>query len=66
VSDTPHYGPFSTWNAFREIDPGRRIDVVFVSDGVRVLRHGILTDRWDGRFLSDHLPVLATVQPCAR
>jgi endonuclease/exonuclease/phosphatase family metal-dependent hydrolase len=66
VSDTPHYGPLSTWNAFKDIEPDRRIDFVFVSDGVRVRRHGILSDRWDGRFLSDHLPVLAEVQPCAR
>jgi endonuclease/exonuclease/phosphatase family metal-dependent hydrolase len=66
VSDTPHYGPLSTWTAFTEIDPDRRIDFVFVSDGVRVRRHGILTDRWDRRFLSDHLPVLAAVEPCAR
>jgi len=66
VSDTPHYGPLSTWNAFKEIEADRRIDFVFVSDGVRVLRHGVLSDRWDGRFLSDHLPVLADVQPCSR
>jgi endonuclease/exonuclease/phosphatase family metal-dependent hydrolase len=66
VSDTPHYGPLSTWNAFKDIEPDRRIDFVFVSDGVRVRRHGILSDRWDGRFLSDHLPVLAEVQPCSR
>lgn len=65
ASSTPHYGPMSTWNAFREIEDGKRIDFVFVSEGVQVLRHGILTDRWDGRFLSDHLPVLATVVPCA-
>jgi endonuclease/exonuclease/phosphatase family metal-dependent hydrolase len=66
LSDTPHYGPVSTWNGFSEIEPERRIDFIFVSDGVRVLRHGILSDRWDGRFLSDHLPVLAAVQPCGR
>ncbi len=64
ISETPHHGPPSTWNAFTEIEPDRRIDFVFVSDGVRVLRHGILSDRWDGRFLSDHLPVVASVRPC--
>lgn len=65
VTVTPHFGPLSTWNAFKEIEPDRRIDFVFVSDGVRVLRHGILSDRWDGRFLSDHLPVVAALIPCA-
>ncbi|MBL0938947.1 MAG: endonuclease/exonuclease/phosphatase family protein [Gemmatimonadaceae bacterium] len=66
ASATKHYGPLSTWNAFKEIEDGQRIDFVFVADGVQVLRHGILSDRWDGRFLSDHLPVLASVVPCAR
>jgi endonuclease/exonuclease/phosphatase family metal-dependent hydrolase len=56
-----HYGPTSTWTAFRAIEPGRRIDYVLVSSPVRVLAHGIITDSWDGRFPSDHLPVLAAV-----
>ncbi|MFN2567161.1 MAG: endonuclease/exonuclease/phosphatase family protein [Gemmatimonadaceae bacterium] len=58
-----HYGPTSTWTAFRAIEPGRRIDYVLVSLQVRVLKHGILPDSWDGRFPSDHLPVLAAVEP---
>ncbi len=57
-----HYGPTSTWTGFEAIDPGRRIDYVLVSPGVEVLAHGILSDHWDGRFPSDHLPVLATVR----
>ncbi len=59
-----HYGPTSSWTAFKAIEPGRRIDYVMVSPGVTVLSHGILPDSWDGRFPSDHLPVLATVEPC--
>jgi endonuclease/exonuclease/phosphatase family metal-dependent hydrolase len=58
-----HYGPTSTWTAFRAIEPGRRIDYVLVSPQVRVLKHAILPDSWDGRFPSDHLPVLAVVEP---
>lgn len=57
----PHYGPESTWNAFREVVPERRIDYVFVTDHFTVRRHAALTDRVNGRFLSDHLPVLAEV-----
>lgn len=57
-----HYGPTSTWTAFRAIEPGRRIDYVLVSPQVRVLKHAILPDSWDGRFASDHLPVLAAVE----
>ncbi|MDQ3948838.1 MAG: endonuclease/exonuclease/phosphatase family protein, partial [Gemmatimonadota bacterium] len=58
-----HYGPTSTWTAFRAIEPGRRIDYVLVSAQVRVLKHAILPDSWDGRFPSDHLLVLASVEP---
>ena len=60
-----HYGPTSTWTAFRAIEPGRRIDYVLVSPGVVVWKHAILPDSWDGRFPSDHLPVLAALDtPC--
>ncbi len=62
VSILPHHGPTATWNGFEEISPGQRIDFIFVNDGVRVLRHGILSEiTEDGRFPSDHLPVLAEV-----
>jgi endonuclease/exonuclease/phosphatase family metal-dependent hydrolase len=66
VSRTGHYGPTSSWTAFRAIEPGRRIDYVLVSAPVSVLSHGILPDSWDGRFPSDHLPVLASLVPSCR
>ena len=56
-----HYGPTSTWNAFTAIEPGRRIDYVLASPELPVLAHAILPDSWDGRFPSDHLPVIAVV-----
>lgn len=63
VSLDPPYGPSSTWNGFRAIEPGRRIDFVFVGDRVRVLEHAILAETLDGvHFPSDHLPVLAEVE----
>lgn len=61
VSEHPHHGPASTWNDFEAVVPGHRIDYVFVDERFRVLRHGILSDSWDGRFPSDHLPVLAEI-----
>jgi endonuclease/exonuclease/phosphatase family metal-dependent hydrolase len=61
VSRAGHYGPTSTWTEFRAIEPGRRIDYVLVSPTVAVQTHGILPDSWDGRFPSDHLPVLASL-----
>lgn len=59
-----HYGPLSSWTAFKAIEPGRRIDYVLVSPTVTVVSHAILSDSWDGRFPSDHLPVLAALAPC--
>lgn len=61
VSKTGHFGGNSTFSAFKELEPGRRIDYVFVGDAVQVLEHGILSDRWDGLWASDHLPVLAEI-----
>ena len=55
-------GPDSTWNGFRSIVPNRRIDFVFVTDSVSVLQHRIVDDQRNGRFLSDHLPVLTEVE----
>ena len=64
VSRSGNYGPTSSWTAFRAIEPGRRIDYILVSAPVAVLSHGILPDSWNGRFPSDHLPVLASLTTC--
>ena len=58
VASQGHEGPESTWNGFKEIVPQRRIDFVFVRRPEIVRRHRILDDRRDGRFPSDHLPVV--------
>ena len=61
LSQHGHYGPTSTFNEFKALVPKRKIDYVFVKGNIRVLQHGALSDTWDGRFPSDHLPVLAEV-----
>ena len=66
VSRTGHYGPTASWNAFKAIEPNRRIDYVLVSEPVVVDAHAILPDMWDGRFPSDHLPVMAVVSGLCR
>ncbi len=66
VSRTGHYGPTSSWNAFNAIEPNRRIDYILVSSPVIVEGHAILPDTWNGRFPSDHLPVMATVSGLCR
>lgn len=57
-----HFGGDSTFNAFKELQPGRTIDYIFVREGIRILEHGVLSDRWSGLWASDHLPVLAEIQ----
>ncbi len=61
LSKNGHFGGTSTFNAFKEMQPGRKIDYVFVTGGVQVFEHGVLADNWDGLWASDHLPVLAEV-----
>lgn len=61
VSQNGHFGGNSTFNEFKELIPGMKIDYIFVGDGTMVWEHGILSDRWDGLWASDHLPVLAEI-----
>ncbi len=59
ASRNGHFGGTSTFNAFNEMQPGMKIDYIFVTPGVDVLEHGVLADNWDGLWASDHLPVVA-------
>jgi hexosaminidase len=62
LSETEHQGPTATFTNWVELrDPETRIDFIFVKEPIRVLRHMILDDRYDGRFPSDHLPVVADI-----
>jgi endonuclease/exonuclease/phosphatase family metal-dependent hydrolase len=59
---TPHYGPTGTFNAFKGKETSDEpIDYIFVKGKVRVLRHGTISESWQGRFSSDHFPVFATL-----
>ena len=59
--ETP-LGPEGTFGTFTaEGEPGGRIDYVFVSNGVDVVRAGTLSPHWNGRHASDHFPVMADV-----
>ena len=68
VAETPAAGSHATWNAFGTATDDRRIDYVFVSEGVRVLEAATL-DRTIGdvlgtenpRLPSDHHAVTATL-----
>lgn len=63
-SKSPHHGPLGSFSGSFKL-PGvgdNRIDFVFIRNNVSVLKHAILSDSWDGRLPSDHLPVLAEVR----
>ncbi|WP_254506766.1 endonuclease/exonuclease/phosphatase family protein [Anatilimnocola floriformis] len=51
-------GPDSTWNGFKKIVPGSRIDYLFATRQWDIEKLSTLTDQRDGRFPSDHLPIV--------
>lgn len=57
------YGPAWSFHDFGKIPYEKRelIDYVFVRNGLKVLRYGVLAETENNAFLSDHAPVLATV-----
>jgi endonuclease/exonuclease/phosphatase family metal-dependent hydrolase len=58
---TFRHGPATTRTDFHELDPGRKIDHVFVPTDCSVTGYAALTDRDETRYPSDHLPVVADV-----
>jgi endonuclease/exonuclease/phosphatase family metal-dependent hydrolase len=62
ASSTASHGPETTMTDFRALVPDKKIDYVMVSAGADVHLHGVVSAMVDnGRFPSDHLPVLARV-----
>lgn len=60
VTEMAPYGPVGTFNSFDFNAPMKnRIDYIFVSDNIRVLKYGVLTDSKSQRYPSDHQPVVA-------
>ncbi len=57
------FGPEGTFNGYNFAAPvTRRIDYIFVSDEVKVKKYAVLSDSWDLKYPSDHLPVLVEVE----
>lgn len=61
VSQNGHFGGDSTFNEFKELIPAMKIDYIFVGEKTGVSEHGVFSDRWNGLWASDHLPVLAEI-----
>ncbi len=62
LSATPPFGPAGTFNGFDILRADAApIDHILVSEDVRVVRHGVLTQHDAGRLPSDHYPVMADI-----
>ncbi|AXE18529.1 endonuclease [Runella rosea] len=62
VSAMAPYGPEGTFNSFKFDAPMKnRIDYIFASKQISVLKYGVLTDAKEQRYPSDHQPVVAKV-----
>ncbi len=60
AAETPHHGPLTTRTEFDALVPDRKIDHVLASPDVPVTSHAIAADTTaDGRYPSDHLPIVA-------
>lgn len=56
-------GPSGTFNGFKFNEPVTKlIDYIFVSKDITVLKYAVLNDSHEGRYPSDHLPVLALLK----
>lgn len=57
-----HYGSNITFNDFgRSLVEGNKIDYIFVKNAVEVFQHGVISETFQGRYPSDHMPVVADV-----
>jgi endonuclease/exonuclease/phosphatase family metal-dependent hydrolase len=63
VTKQAPYGPEGTFNSFKFDAPmDKRIDYIFVSKNVDVLKYGVLTDAKEQRYPSDHQPVVTKIE----
>lgn len=63
VTKEAPYGPVGTFNGFKFTAPfNSRIDYVFVSPSIEVLKYGVLTDSKDQKYPSDHAPVVTKLK----
>jgi endonuclease/exonuclease/phosphatase family metal-dependent hydrolase len=62
ISVQPPYGTEGTFNALNLNSPMKgRIDYIWVTEGVKVNKYGVLNELPYARFPSDHFPVMINV-----
>jgi endonuclease/exonuclease/phosphatase family metal-dependent hydrolase len=62
VSQSISLGPDWTFQGFSSKVDKRKLDYIFVSDGINVFRHEHILNPAFGEYPSDHLPVFAEIQ----
>lgn len=62
ISENGNYGMDVSFNDFSEkLEPGNKIDFIFVSSNFKVWQHAILGEKMNGKYPSDHMPVVADI-----
>jgi endonuclease/exonuclease/phosphatase family metal-dependent hydrolase len=61
LSQAAPYGSDYSFNGFEDRVGEGIIDFIFVPANVKVIRHGVISERWNGRYPSDHFPVMAEI-----
>ena len=57
------FGNEGTFNGYHwDETPARRIDFIFVSEGISVKKYAVLTDSKEKRYASDHFPVMVILK----
>jgi endonuclease/exonuclease/phosphatase family metal-dependent hydrolase len=57
-----HSGPKGTVSDFKTlVIPERKIDYIFVKNNVNVCNHSVISTKWNGKFPSDHLPIVVQI-----
>jgi endonuclease/exonuclease/phosphatase family metal-dependent hydrolase len=56
-------GPDGTFNGFDPQKPvTERIDFIFTGNGATATNYGVLREQRNGRYASDHFPVVAVIK----
>ncbi|MGE5458241.1 MAG: endonuclease/exonuclease/phosphatase family protein [Methanococcaceae archaeon] len=62
ISVFPHYGGHVSFNDFdKNTNPENKIDYIFIKNGIKVKSHGIIGEKFEGRYPSDHMPVISDI-----
>ena len=52
-----------TYNKFgQSLEEGNKVDYIFIKNNIEVYKHQIITDTFDGRYPSDHMPLRVVIK----